>query len=118
MFMHINMLIMRNYLKIAARYDKHRIYFYNADFADDIKKSLDIADGLYRQAVPYWNRAREHARKASSVRVTTRLAAMESERYAIIKNELDYDRIIGNHIDRLKVKKKKLDDFLSGSVPQ
>ncbi len=27
MFMHINMLIMRDHMKIAARYDKRRIYF-------------------------------------------------------------------------------------------
>ncbi len=29
MFMHINILIMRNYMRIASRYDKRRIYFYN-----------------------------------------------------------------------------------------
>lgn len=116
MFMHINLLIMRNHMTIAARYDKQKIYFYNADFADDIKKSLDIAESYYSQAIPYWNRAREYAAKASTVKITTRLSYMESERYSIIKEELDFAKIIGKHMDKLKVKKNQLDELLAAST--
>ncbi|HOO73489.1 MAG TPA: hypothetical protein PK926_17140 [Spirochaetota bacterium] len=112
-FMHLNLLIMRNYLKIAARYDKQRIYFYNAEFADEIRKSLEIAEGLYREARPYWEKARLYAGKASSVKITTRLGFMESERYSIIKNELDYHKIIGTHLDRVSAKKNRLNELLA-----
>ena len=115
-FMHINLLIMRNYLKIAARYDKQRIYFYNAEFADEIRKSLEIAEGLYREARPYWEKARAYAGKASSVKITTRLGFMESERYSIIKNELDYHKIIGTHLDRVAAKKNRLNELLAAGA--
>jgi len=111
MFMHINLLIMRNYMRIASRYDKQHIRFYNAEFADDIKKSLDIAEKTYREALPYWEEAKKNARSASSIKITTGLSFMESERYSIIHNELDYGKIIDGHVRKLSDKKKKLDDF-------
>ena len=117
MFMHINLLIMRNHMTIASRYDKQKIYFYNADFADDIKKSLEIARDYYSQAIPYWEKAREYAHKASTVKITTRLSYMESERYSIIKGKLDFGKIIGTHMDKLNDKRNKLDALLAASEP-
>ncbi|MDY6935832.1 MAG: hypothetical protein SVZ03_16635 [Spirochaetota bacterium] len=113
MFMHINILIMRNYLRIASRYDKRRIYFYNLDFAKEIRESLDIAEGLYRKAIGYWNKAKGYAEKASNIRITTDLGFIESERYSIIKGELNYRRIIDDHIKRLKEKRKTLNNGLA-----
>jgi len=113
MFMHINLLIMRNYLKIAARYDKRRIYFYNLDFAKDIRESLDIAEGFYNEAIPYWKNAERYAKQASNIKITTDLGKMESERYSIINRDLDYSKIISSHLKKLNTKKLKLDSFLS-----
>jgi len=71
MFMHINMLILRNYLKIATRYDKQHIYFYDADYAKDIQESLKIAEQMYKEALPYWYEAKKYADTASTVKITT-----------------------------------------------
>ncbi len=114
MFMHINMLIMRNHLRIAARYDKHRLYFYNLDFAKEIRESLDTAEKYYKEARPYWENAKRYARRASDVKITTDLGTIESERYAIMKGETDFDKIIDTHLKRLDKKKKTLDRALAG----
>ncbi len=108
MFMHINMLIMRNYLKIAARYDKRDIRFYHWDYAEELSESLDIADTHYREALPYWDRVREYARKASSIRVTTDLGYIETERKKVITGETDFGKIISGYLGGIQAKKRKL----------
>ena len=112
LFMHINLLIMRSYLKIGARYDKRKIYFYNLDFAKEISESLVIAEKTYRKALPYWEKAQKHARAASNFKITTELSFMETERYSIIHNELDYDKIINNYIKKTNEKRQKLDNSI------
>ncbi len=108
MFMHINMLIMRDYLKIASRYDKRRIYFYNLDFAREISESLSIAEGLYNEAIPYWNEAKKYAERASEEKITTDLGFIESERKSIIRGDTNFEKIIGGHLGKLEAKKRDL----------
>lgn len=112
MHMRINLLIMRSYMRIASRYDKHRIKFYNVHFADEIKESLDIAEFFYKKAIPYWEEAERLAFDASNIRITTQLSQMESERYSIVHRELDFGRIINTHISRLDEKREQLDIYL------
>jgi len=113
MFMRINLLIMRNHMTIASRYDKQKIYFYNLEFSKDIRDSLDTADRYYREALPYWNEARRYAHEASRIKITTELSSMESERSSIIKNDLNYEKIITSHLKKVDTKKKKLDKYLA-----
>jgi len=108
MFMHINILILKNYLRIASKYDKKKIYFYNLDFSKEIMESLSIAEKLNKKAILYWERAKKHAINASKIKLTTDLGFIESERYSIIKGNLNYKKIIKNHLKRIKEKKKIL----------
>ena len=113
MFMHINIMIMRNYLKIGARYDKVSIRFTDAAFAKEILDSLDIAIKIYKQALPYWSEAKKHAEAASRIKITTKMSNIESERYQIVKDELDYGKIIKDHIARAEKKKAQVRKYLS-----
>lgn len=115
LFMHINLLIMKNILKIATRYDKKRIYFHDITFAEDISKSLEIAKKYYKDAIPYWNQAKKYATAASKIKITTELSNFESERFRIKTKDLDYKRIINNHIKKIDIKQKKLNSFLKNS---
>ena len=108
MLMHINMLIMRDIMKIAVRYDKQQIYFYNLDYAQVISDSLDEADKIYDQALPYWKEAKRYAESASKYKITTELSYMESERFSIVKGDTDFQKIIGNHRSRIQKKKQQL----------
>lgn len=112
LYMHINMLIMRDIMKIATQYDKQHIYFYNLDYAQTISESLDIADKLYDEAVPYWDEARRYAQHATNYKITTELSFMESERFSIVKGETDFRKIIGKHKDSIKKKKQQLEKGL------
>jgi len=106
--MHINLLIMRSYMRIASRYDKQKIYFYSSEFAKEINESLDTADKLYNEAVPYWNKARDYAEKASDIRLTTDLGFIETERFSIVRGELDFGNIIEKHLDNIRKKRADL----------
>ena len=111
MFMHINMLIMRNYLSIAARYDKRKIDFYNWDYAKEINESLTIAEQYYNEAYPYWQKAVEYANVSSTVKITTDLGFIETERKKIITGEIDFGKIITDYLTGLQSKKQKLADL-------
>lgn len=113
MFMHINMLILRDYLKIATRYDKQHIYFYNAGYAKDIKESLKIAEQMYKEALPYWYEAKKYADIASSVKITTNLGFIETERVKIVRGDVDFEKIIGDHITLVKKKQNSIDALLA-----
>ncbi len=115
LFMHINILIMRDQMKIAARYDRHNMKFYDSVFAKEIRDSLDTAEKYYTEAIPYWEKARQYAHTASTVKVTTDLGFMETERFRIIQGDLDYGKIIKDHLNSVSQKKIKLDQYIASS---
>lgn len=117
MFMHINIMIMRNYLKIGSRYDKKNIKFYDATFAKDINDSLDIARKMYQEAVPYWEEAKKYAEESSRIKITTKLSNIESERYRIITGDLDFQKIINSHMTKVNKKQEKLKNFIAAAPP-
>ncbi|HOP63618.1 MAG TPA: hypothetical protein PK358_01670 [Spirochaetota bacterium] len=115
MFMHINIMIMRNYLKIGSKYDKIRVKFYDAPFAKENIESIDIAIKLYRDALPYWMEAKKHAEAASRIKITTRMSNIETERFRIVRGELDFRKIINNHIASSERKKRQLEKYLASN---
>lgn len=118
MFMHINIMIMRSYMKIGSRYDKANIKFSDAAFAKEINDSLGIAEKMYKDALPYWDEAKKHANEASRIRITTKLSNIETERYRIITGDLDFRKIINTHITRVNKKQEKLKNFIAASPQQ
>lgn len=116
MYMHINLLIMRNYMRIASRYDQQKIHFYSGSFAKEINESFDIAGKYYREALPYWEEAVNYARKSSTVKITTDLGFIESERFSIIKGDLDYKKIINLHLAKIEKKRITLNSMASNSA--
>jgi hypothetical protein len=118
MFMHINIMIMRNYLKIGSRYDKRNIKFYDETFAKDINDSLDIARKMYEEAIPYWDEAKRLAEESSRIKITTKLSNIESERFRIITGDLDFRKIINTHISGVDKKQEKLKNFIAATPQQ
>ncbi len=117
MFMHINIMIMRNYLKIGSKYDRIKVRFHDAPFAKENIDSINTAIKLYNDAIPYWEEAKKHAESASEIKITTKLSNIESERFRIVRGELDFKKIIDNHIASSERKKKELQKYLA-SAPQ
>lgn len=117
MFMHVNLLIMRNYMRIASRYDQQKIRFYSGPFSKEIQESFIIAEKNYTDALPYWDEAVKYARVASTVKITTNLGFIESERYSIVKGDLNFKKIINDHLTRIQKKKEMLNSMVSGMAP-
>lgn len=112
LFMHMNLQIMRSYMRIASQFDKRHLYFYNLDFAHELKQSFEVADGFYREAVPYWEKAVRYADEASEVDSDLDLGTMETERYEIITGKLDFGKIISDHRGRLEKKRATVKEYL------
>lgn len=115
LFMHINMLILRDHLKIAARYDKRTIPFYSVDFAKDIHESLLIAEKMYRDALPYWFEAVKYAQRASEIKLTLDMGTLETERHRIVKGQTNFEIIIEKHIANVEKKKAVLEKMMLGA---
>lgn len=115
MFMHMNIMIMRNYMRIGVRYDMKKIYFHSVDHAEEIGKSLKIAEQFYKDALPYWFEAKKYAAEASRIKLTTKMSNIESERYSIIKGELNFEKVINKHIADIFLKQAQLENYLASS---
>ncbi|PJZ70394.1 hypothetical protein CH373_11940 [Leptospira perolatii] len=113
LFMHMNLQIMRSYMRIASQFDKRHVYFYNLDFAHELKKSFEVADSFYKEASPYWQAAQKYADQASEIDYDLDLGTIESERYEIITGKLDFAKIIADHRSRLDKKREIVQEYLS-----
>lgn len=112
-FMHLNLKIMRSYLRLGSQYDKRFLYFYNLDFAEELKISFAIAEGFYKEALPYWQKAREYAKEASKYSFELNMGQLESIRHEIMTKEIDFAVYTGNHLARLKQKSDAVDKYLA-----
>lgn len=112
-FMHMNLKIMRSYLRIGSKFDKRHLYFYNLDFADDLKKSFAVAQYYYEKSIPYWEKAQKYAAQASVYPFELDMGTLESIRHEIMTGEIDFGLYTRNHLKRLKQKREAVDDFLS-----
>ena len=101
--MHVNLLLIRQYLRLGSGWDKQVAYFYNAPWKEQNLKSLDTAEEIYRVALHYWDQALKWSGEVKNVRLHLESAQFwEDEHYRIETGELDYSMIIRGHLDRLQ----------------
>lgn len=112
-FMHINLKIMRSYLRIGSKFDKRHLYFYNLDFADDLKKSFAVAEYYYKKSIPYWEKARQYAAQASVYPFELDMGTLESIRHEIMTGKINFEIYTQNHLQRLKQKQDAVNNFLA-----
>ncbi len=101
MRMHLHYLVTKNFVFLAARFDKHRPVFYNLPYKEDILKSLNIAEYLYQEAQKEWQKVLPYYQELRRVRVRTELNFLEDSLYRIYTKELDYDRVIKRKLKKL-----------------
>ena len=112
MTMKVNLLIMRMYMRLGSLYDKRHLYFHDLDVADDLEISFLIGRTYYKEAYIYWNRAKKLALQADRYPFELDLPTIESDRYEIAKGRLNFERIIGLHLERLEAKLGIAGEFL------
>ena len=112
LFMQVNLQIMRSYMRIASKYDKRHLYFYNLDFAYDLNRSFATAESFYKEAIPYWEKSRQYAKEADKIPVMLDMGTIESSRFEIMNKKLDFGYIINNHLAKLEKKQKLVKEYL------
>lgn len=72
-----------------------------------------MADGFYKEAIPYWKEAQKYADRSSEIDSDLDLGTIETERYEIITGKLDFGTIIEDHLSRLEKKRKTVQEYLA-----
>ncbi len=101
--MHLNLKLVELYLAWANRYNREVAYFYNAPWRDLNLESLEKAEDLFQYARVYWDEALVWSAEAWELRHVELQEVQHwmDENHRIETGQLDYDRIIDRHLERL-----------------
>ncbi|MFW5994756.1 MAG: hypothetical protein ACOCRN_01500 [Spirochaetia bacterium] len=101
--MHLNLKLTELYLAWANRFNKEEAYFYNYPWTDLNLESLERAEDLFHYALLYWDEAKVWSQRAFEMRTVEleRVQHWVDQSYRIETGELDYERIINRHLERL-----------------
>jgi len=115
--MHMNFLIMENYLRLGERYEKNNIYFFNYAFAKEIKEGLEITKIYYKRAEVYWKKVAELSGICFELRdielydLDGEVAKWEDRVYKIHFNEVEvnYTKEIQKRLQEVEKKTKMIE---------
>ncbi len=101
--MHINLLLVEQYLQWSNQFMKHEAFFYNAPWQRQNLESLDRAEELLEFARVHWREAERWSQAAMPMRFINLegIQYWEDQHHRIRSGDLNYDRIIDRHLDRL-----------------
>ena len=112
--MHINLKLVEQHLRIARKFDKKVVYFYDAPWKDEYLRNLKTAYNYYNAGYYYWNEAKLWAEKAGISKFNflyiTDLQNWEDERERIATGELDYEKMLNRETTRVK---KLIDELVA-----
>jgi len=111
--MHVNLLIVDSYLKLAKRFDKEHIYFYNLRYAEDLKKSMIISKYYYQIALNYWEEVKKFAAQCDEIPARINIDQWEDDLYLIQTAKLNYNTIINEQLKMLEKRLSILNNYLS-----
>ncbi|MBN2546798.1 MAG: hypothetical protein JXB50_13445 [Spirochaetes bacterium] len=112
---HIHFLLTKEYVDWGWEYDKRDVVFYNMEWADDLKKSFELAKSRYEAARFYWNETKKWSNLAYGKNISIGWDAIENLNSQIEnkKFDYDYDEIIDIRLQSIEEKLKKIEDFMS-----
>lgn len=111
--MHVNLLIIDSYLKLATRFDKQHVYYFNLWYAEELKESFTFARYFYKVSFNYWEEAKKHAESAEQIPGRINIDFWEDEQYLIQTGELDYGLIIDEHLQKLEQRLETVENYLA-----
>ncbi len=102
--MHVNLKMVELHLRWGSKYNKFNAYFFNYPWQRQNLESLETAESLFRAALYYWDEALEWSARAWELRrlQLTQIQYWQDENHRIETGTLDYEAIIGRHLDRLQ----------------
>lgn len=74
----INFLLAKGYVQYGYRWDKEEVYYFNQEYAKDLKDSFDIAEAYYKAALKFWEETKRLAALAAADRTRLHGAVIEA----------------------------------------
>lgn len=103
--MHVNLTIIRTYIRMADRYDKKKAYFYNQPWKEENLRSLEFAEKYYNLALKYWDEVLVWTEKLNDAKfnylVLESIMNWQDEKASINNKSLDFKVLINSHLTRL-----------------
>lgn len=114
---HIHYLLTKEYMSWGWEYDKRDVVFYNMEWAEELKKSFEIAKSRYEIAKHYWEKTKLYAAEANRIDVPIGWGQIEDLSYEIENQEFDYDydEIISLRLESINRKLEKINNFMNQS---
>lgn len=111
---HVHFLLTKEYVDWGWEYDKRDVVFYNMEWAEDLKKSFEIARSRYELAKYYWEETKKWSQLAYSKNFEIGWMQIEDLNWEIENNKFDYDydEIIEKRLMGIDDKLKKIDEFM------
>ncbi|MBN1412455.1 MAG: hypothetical protein JW969_16530 [Spirochaetales bacterium] len=101
--MHVNLLLIQQYLILGSKYNKQVAYFYNAPWKEANLKSLELAERPFRVALDYWTETLKWAARIPRLRFhLEQIQHWEDEWFRIVTKDLNYHEIISVHLARIE----------------
>jgi hypothetical protein len=104
--LHVNLQIVRTYMAIAMKYDREKVYFYNAPWRDANLRSLLIAEEYYQRALFFWQATKPWIEQLNTPAFRwmhiPALNNWQQELTKINNGDLDFEKIINRHLNTLQ----------------
>lgn len=102
--MHLNLMLVEQYLLWGSKYNKFEAYFFNAPWQKQNLESLERAEELFEYALVYWDEVKEWSEIAYEMRWThlPEVQYWVDENHRIETGDLDYEFLIDRHLERLR----------------
>lgn len=102
--MHLNLMLVEQYLLWGSKYNKFEAYFFNAPWQRQNLESLERAEELFEYALVYWDEVKIWSEAAYELRWVhlPEVQYWADENHRIETGDLDYEFLIGRHLDRLR----------------
>jgi len=100
--MHLNYLMAKNSVYLAARFDKHEPVWFNKPYRTDILKSLEFARYYYESAINYWQEVLKYKEEAEVYQAARiELDFLEDMVHKINTDQVNYQRVAQRQLKKL-----------------
>lgn len=104
--MHLNLKMVEQHIRLAARYDKKEAFFYNYPWKEQNIDSLNKVEEIYKTSLVYWEEAKLWAEKANLPNFRflylDNVQYWEDEKNGMINGKLNYEKTILRSLRRLE----------------
>ncbi|MCA1755173.1 MAG: hypothetical protein LC641_10825 [Spirochaeta sp.] len=111
--MHLNLMLVEQYLLWGSKYNKFEAYFFNAPWQKQNLESLERAEELFEYALVYWDEVKDWSEIAYEMRWThlPEVQYWVDENHRIETGDLDYEFLIDRHLERLREVRERFESM-------